>query len=208
MCWNATSSLSFYIIGLIINTIILSISIQNKNFNLTALCAAWYFVLSMQLFEYFIWLKKNVKLTSSLAFIFNILQILMIYIVFMVVSSFYKVKWFYKFLASIIILIYIFFWVFWSLEFNSNSLQIIRRNHLIYPWWNTKLKSLIYIISLVLLFLLLARPIVWSVSTLAIIMFLYTLSFIFYRPYIASMWCCFAVIVPLLIFLLPQKKKL
>ena len=203
MCWNATSSLIFFIIGTLLNTIILSLSIIDQKYNMIALCGSWYFALIMQLLEYFIWSKTNILFTSKVAYMFNILQITVLYSFYMIVSSYYEVSWYCKFLASLIQMIYIFFCIQWSIELHQKSLKVKTQSHLVYPWWNYT-KSFIYLLAFIGIFLLLVRPFQWSIPVLAIILFFMMISYIFYRPYVASMWCFLVIIVPVLAYFIPN----
>jgi len=197
MCWNSQSSLTFFILGNMINTIILTLSIINHKYNMIAFCLGWYFVITMQLLEYFIWSHKNNESYSFLAYIFNILQILVIYQSFISISNLYNVHWINKLIASIILLYYIFNCFYWT---KNNKYNInIKSKHLIYPWWNNK-KGLLYLFCLISLFLLLARPIEWSFIILSLILSLFFLSYIYYRPYVASMWCFFVVLLPIIAY--------
>jgi hypothetical protein len=202
MCWSAKSSMIFFILGMIVNTVILSISIYEQKYNRIAFCTGWYFVLAMQLLEYFIWKEKKNTTVSFIAYCFNILQILIIYQSFMMVSEYYQVDWLCKFFASIFVLSYILICLRWTFQMNRNLKVSNSCPHLLYPWWN-HWKGAIYLFFFISLFLLLARPFYWSIVILSIMLFLFVLSFIFYRPYVASLWCFFVVFLPIIAYALP-----
>jgi len=204
MCWNATSSISFFISGFIINLIILQIAIAQKKNYLVAFCLGWFFVLCMQLLEYFIWSRIGNKTTLGyLTFYFNIFQILVVYLVALSVSRNYNIPMLNKILASIIVMIYLggVLWMTRKMQPNDYIVDTSQK-HLPYPWWDhMKNGGLLYLFSLITIFLLLFRPFQWALLTIITIVLLLVFSYIIYKPYVASMWCFFVVFMPLFSFL-------
>lgn len=197
MCWNATSSLSAFVSGIIICIIIASLSIKEKKYELTALSLGWIWVIFMQFWEYFVWKYPNNIFFQKMTFLFNLSQICVLGLIFL--TFFNNQNLIRRGLAFIIIFFYICFFIYFT-----DSPKITKKSgHLEYNWWNNiPFSGLIYIISLFALFLLLIQPFWWSFITICYILILLLISSLFYSKSVASMWCFFAVSVPLFSYLI------
>ena len=204
MCWNATSSISFFIAGSIANAVVLMLAMVQKKDYLVAFCTMWFFVLCMQLLEYFIWSNIGEKATVGyITFYFNIFQIVVVYAAAMSVSCKYNVPHLHKIIASIILVVYMMGILFMTRTMQANDYIVdTSRKHLPYPWWDhMKNGSWLYLFSLIAIFILLFRPIQWALWTIVCIVLCLIFSIIVYKPYLASMWCFFVVFVPILSYL-------
>ena len=210
MCWNSSSSLGFFIGGTLLTTIILSLATIQQKWYLVAFCLGWYWVLGMQLAEYFLWTHSKDFNAGYAAFFLNIMQIPIVYLVFASVSPNYQVPTWSLSLASLVLLAYLsgIAWMGKDLSRQDFMVNSTHQSHLRYPWWDKmKFGGMLYLLSLIALFLLLARPLSWTLWTIATIVAFFMVSYIFYRPYLASMWCFLVVIMPLFAFgysMIPQ----
>jgi len=196
MCWNATASLSAFIIGVLICIIIASVSIKEKKYELAALSIGWIWVIFMQFWEYFVWKYPENTLYPKMTSLFNISQIVILGLIYL---TFFRTQHtIFRTLAFLILFFYVCFFLY-----SSDVPKITKTcGHLEYNWWsNIRYSGLVYILSLVSIFLFLIRPFWWSVITMAYILLLLLISRLFYSQSIASMWCFFAVSVPLLSYL-------
>lgn len=197
MCWNATSSLSAFVIGIIICLIVASLGIKEKKYELTALSLLWIWVIFMQFWEYLVWKYPNNKFFQKMTFLFNLSQIYILGLIFL--TFFNNQNLICRGLAFLIIFFYICFFIYYT-----DSPKITKKSgHLEYNWWNNiPFSGVLYIFSLFALFLLIIRPFWWSFITVCYILILLLISFLFYSKSVASMWCFFAVSVPLFSYLI------
>ena len=187
MCWNASVSLTTFLIGSCVSIIIGVYALRTKQYMLAALSFGWLWPISMQLWEYFAW--KDASWSWSVAYVSNVTQILVLYIVFITVSN---QPWLLRSFAGIVVLVYMFI----VLYQHTQPPAITKEDHLHYNWWENPLSNTTYIISLVLLFLLLVRPLRWSIACISILMIMLLVSSIIYNRYVSSLWCFFAVAFP------------
>lgn len=205
MCWNAEVSISAFVVGSVINSVILYVAVrqqkqatQDKKQLLSALatlCIGWYWVIGMQLWEYLVWTFPDNNFYAKMAFVFNITQILVLYLLF--ING--NVENYNKIIASIALLLYICVMLY---PYKNQKITVNSCERLQYSWWDSNWKAAAYMLSLITIFLCLVRPIQWSASTLAVIILFLIFSMIFYKKYVPSMWCFFAVSVPVFAYLL------
>ena len=85
MCWNAETSLASFILGSIINTIVMFYFKDNKD--VLTICVIWQFILLIQASEYLIWIDQDCKDTNQIgtkaAMVLTIMQPIFVYIVLM-----------------------------------------------------------------------------------------------------------------------------
>jgi len=209
MCWNAKSSLSFFILGCILNTVILKFAIDKKNTSLSAFCIGWYFVLCMQLLEFIIWsnLSSNKATLGYITFLFNIFQLLVVYGVAISISDVYNVSLWCKIIAFLVLMFYFGTILFMTRDMTLKDYTVSTTGcHLPYPWWDHMSSGgLIYVIAFIAIFMLLFRPFYWALSTLTVILCCLLFSYVVYKPYVASMWCFFVVLVPVLSYFFSQR---
>lgn len=187
MCWNAPVSLTTFIVGSVLAILIGLYALQKQQYMLAALSFGWLWPISMQLWEYFAW--KNQSWSWRVAYVSNITQILVLYIVFMVVA---QSTWSLRLAAGIVVLVYMSVLLYQK----TCQPQILPEDHLHYNWWENSLSNTVYIVSLILLFLFLVRPLSWSIICVAILMIMLLISSVIYNRYVSSLWCFFAVAFP------------
>lgn len=195
MCWNETASLSAFITGIIICLSVGSISYYQKKYELMALSIGWIYVIFMQFWEFLIWKFPNNKFYVDMTYLFNITQISLLGLIFL--TFFTNQPKICRFFIFFVLTFYICFFSYQTCNHNDITHQ---SGHLEYNWWSNSYSSYIYIFSLIFIFLCIIRPFWWSAGTLLIILLFLLLSKIFYSKSVASMWCFFAVSVPLFSF--------
>lgn len=204
MCINAKTSLGSFVVGTIINGILLN-SKPSTDYFITALI--YEFILTMQLFDFIAWKdsmcgKLNAFATKG-AFIQNMLQpvVVMLLLLYFTKNE-NKIS---KGIVNILLVFYISY-IFYNLYYNKSPKSITclrptkKCKYLQYDWWNNigEYPIFIYLIPIVVSFLLLL-----SSSKLAIINSLYfiisfLISGLFYACGLPSIFCLFATGGPLL----------
>jgi len=199
MCWNATTSLATFISGLFLSLAIGIIAYKQQKYELMVLSLGWIWVICMQLFEYFIWKNDDNQIFSIFAFIFNITQIFVLGLLFLTFFQYHTFS--VKMITIFILLFYMSYMFYYTVQMKIKNTP--HTSHLYYQWWDQiPFGGCIYILSLISLFLLIVRPFYWSVSTLSVILIFLFMSYLFYRKYVASMWCFFAILIPFISFLI------
>lgn len=202
MCWNATASLTAFILGIVLSIATAIVAMKRKKWSVVVLSLGWMWVIGMQFWEYLIWtspVSSNTNvLASQWAYIFNVTQILVLGLLFLAFSD-PSVRPWNKMAAVTILLAYTCYVLYYAPSMTTlrTTVATCEDPHLHYPWWDRMpYGGAIYLIALILLFLLLVRPWMWSLATITLIMALFFMSMIFYSSSVASMWCFFAVFVP------------
>lgn len=201
MCWNAEVSIVAFIIGMFMTMVVSVIAVKQRKPYLVALALGWSWVICMQLFEFFIWRNQEIPSASNefysrWAYLFNVTQVIVLALLFLTLFDNYPKR--NRYIATIILFVYISY-----LLYNSPKNMIVKGGgcgtpHLQYSWWDElPMGSMVYLVSLILIFILIVRPLYWSLATLGVIMSFLGISWIFYSKSVASMWCFFAVLVPL-----------
>jgi len=203
MCWNASVSLTTFLLGIITSGLIGVIAYRQKKYPLSALSFGWMWVVCMQLFEYYIWMNQEEnEVASRWAYVFNVTQILVLALIFLVFFDNYpKTN---KYIATTLLLFYMTYILYYGSTLGEMKTTTggCASPHLQYGWWDKMpYASTIYILALILIFVLIVRPLYWSMMTLIMILILLFLSTIFYSKSVASMWCFFAVSIPLISYL-------
>ena len=206
MCWNATASLSSFIAGIFASLIVAMIAYKQKKWQLVALSIGWIWVVCMQLWEYFLWknsLPSAQNMTySNFAYVFNVTQVILLGLIFL--TFFQDQSIWNRATAFTIIFVYTSYMFFYAPTMGTLHVTPSCSNpHLEYPWWDKiPFGGFVYMITLISIFLLLVRPLGWSIKTISMIMVLFFMSWIFYSKSVASMWCFFAVSIPVISLLL------
>lgn len=203
MCWNAPASLASFIVGTIINILVL---LYFKSPIITTICIIWQWFLMMQMSEYFLWKgqdkgQNNLQLTlgTKAALVLNITQPLVVFLCLMMIS---KVKMSFKIVASIVILFYVSFMLLnLNRQKEYNALSPTQKcEHMSLQWWNDiKNSKHVYVVVLLTIFLLLLRPYNLCLFIMSYLIITLIISYIFYSCGEASMWCW--LVVPFPIFL-------
>jgi hypothetical protein len=192
MCWNANVSLTTFIVGVIVNTIILLAAIKYNYKSLLLLCIIWYWVFMMQFCEFFIWKNIYPEFFSKLAYVFNVTQILLLAVLFLLFGE--NISQTNKILAGTILVCYLCIILFPT----SNRLVVEEKNkHLSYPWWDSSVKVWAYIIAIFSISLLLIKPFYYGLACGTLIFLLLFFSMLFYRKNVPSIWCFFACFFPI-----------
>lgn len=199
MCWNAPVSIASFLTGIIVSFGIGFLALKQQKYELAVLSFGWSWVLCMQLFEYYLWIDPSNNLFySRWAFVFNITQPLLLGFIFL---AFFEHPTPNKITACLLLFLYTFYMLYYTKDLIIN---VSEKNHIQYNWWGKELPygGLVYILTLCAVFLLLVRPFGWSSRTLAVILILLLLSAIFYSDCVASLWCFYAISIPVISYFL------
>lgn len=191
MCWNAPVSLATFIVGSIISIIIGGIALTQRHWMLAAMSFGWLWPISMQLWEYFIWTDQ--RWSSHVAYVFNVTQILVLYAIFVSISNVGQIE---KLTSSVIVIIYM-----CIILLSSTSIDVTKGAHLQYKWWDSAIKSYSYLFALITIFLLLVRPLRWSIVCVSILCVMLLFSSLLYKNHVPSLWCFFAVSFPIFAYI-------
>jgi hypothetical protein len=194
MCWNAEASITAFVLGVVAILLVCAYSIPRGHRPLTVLSLGWLWVITMQLWEYFVWTKAG-NWASIGAYFFNMTQILVLFLVFLcfgdpkppapqIISA-----------AMIVFVTTVVLFLPTEVVVRASASP---EKHLQYSWWSPRFKSTLYLIGLGAVFLLMVRPLSWSVSCLAVLYLMLLVSALFYSDAVASIWCFFAVPFPLI----------
>lgn len=194
MCFDAETSINTFISGTVVNIGVLLYALKHKQTSLALICVLWFFVVSMQFWEYCVWSNWHSQFAERMAFVFNIIQVPLLYFLFITSSTVPDIN---KYVASAVVLVYLCIVIY-----PTRPVQIAKIHHLRYSWWEEKYKSATYLIACAFVFLLLVRPFNWSVCCLVTLMILWLLSRLIYGDTgVPSLWCHFAVFFPILALL-------
>lgn len=204
MCWSATASLVALILGTVCSLLSAYLGARQKKWEIVALSIGWLWVIGMQYWEYVIWTSAPTSSTnewaSRWAYIFNVSQVLVLGILFSALFG-HRVPVQNRILAILVMVMYTCYILYYAPTLSSfrTTVASCTEPHLHYPWWDgMPYGGLVYILSLIALFLLIVRPLAWSLGTLTVVLAFLAMSSVFYSSSVASMWCFFAVFVPIL----------
>jgi hypothetical protein len=188
MCWSKNVSIISFILGTSINLVLIK---RTKNNVVIALCLLWQFVIFMQSWDALAWTYPKCgspgnMLATRGAYIFNVLQPVVAYMVFVHVST-VEIK--YKILAGIIVLAYL-AWMMIKEPYRNDLCLKPAKNcaHLHYDWWHGN-SGMIYVSTIMAIILLLLRP--WKIAgiTAGYILAALAISQQFYGCGAPSIWC-------------------
>lgn len=201
MCYNEYVSFSTFIVGSICNILLYRI-FQNRHS--LALAIFWGWVLFMQLFEGIIWvsIKNNNKNLNSIgtygAYIFNILQPIVLYASIMILT---KQPKYVKILITIIIIFYSVYMLYEYITSISKKLKYTDNTdsckHLNYTWWNNE-SGIVYVVCLLLMVILLVPHRIYKFQLCLMSLTLLVASSTQMRCSAASTWCLLATLSPIL----------
>jgi hypothetical protein len=212
MCINAKTSLSSFIVGTIINGIVVN---SKPSIDYFIIALVYEFILFMQIFDFMAWTdascgKLNQFATKG-AFIQNMLQPV---IVMLLLLYFTKIdNKLSKGIVNILLVIYISY-IFYKLYYNKSpkSIMCLRPTdtckHLQYDWWNNigYYSIFIYLIPIVISFLLLLSSSKFALIHSVYFIMSFLISGMFYACGLPSIFCLFATGGPLLNLLLMKYK--
>lgn len=198
MCFDARTSLATFISGTLVSLCVMTYALVKKQTSLALLAGGWVWVIFMQWWEFMIWKQWENKIASRFAYIFNIMQIPLLYFLFILSSPASVVS---KAIATGILFLYL--CVMFYPDVNEDV--TLHSGHLAYSWWTSRLRSTMYFIGLAGVFLLLVRPLSWSIACVSTLFVLLGLSMLIYgRHNTPSLWCFFAVFFPVFALLYKQ----
>ena len=197
MCFNAPVSLAAFLVGSILALFVGIAALCLHYTSLALLSFGWVWVIAMQWWEYMVWQQWHPETASRLAFIFNVMQIPLLYLLLAIGGS---ASFACKVVASFVIAVYLCCMFF---PIMSSPLQITETSgtppHLYYSWWKPSWKAGVYLVALCAIFLLLLRPLPWSAACLGVLAAMFVASGVIYgMESIASLWCFFAVFFPVI----------
>lgn len=192
MCFNAPASLASFIVGTVLAIVAGTVALQLQYHSLAVLSFAWFWVICMQWWEFMVWRNWHADTASRMAYIFNAMQIPLLFLLFVFDGG--TQPW-QKYTASVVVATYLFI----MMSPPPSDMVEAREGHLYYTWWDSPLRTVTYFVALSTIFLLLIRPLAWSVACLVTLLLLFALSGLLYRSQsIASLWCFFAAFFPVL----------
>ena len=204
MCFSKEVSLGTFIIGAIGSALVYSINTKIDKI----LAIFFFYIILMQLVEFILWnnLTCNIinKITTFTAIILNATQPIVLA---MLVLYNYKLPnqtslIIYTILYSLMMLIY-------NLQTTSLCTLKNKFNHLEWKWNNLFLYWLVYgIYILYLSYIILSLPFNWNITLLLLIVLPYLLSIYVYfgTNNIGSLWCFFAVFIPIIWYIFRKIK--
>lgn len=208
MCWNKEVSFATFAVGTLINIFLWA---GSTNVNFKGVLLVWQFALFMQLIEGFLWIENESKSKqvnnkwSRLAFFANILQPVVALVIFgFVLRKRNKVPPCVVMSVSVLATFYVYYMV---KNTNLTTLQVTKDGdcHLGLAWWHKiDYSGLLFFILLCGTFLL-VRPFPLALTNLVFVAIAFKLTLHFYNPNsIASLWCFFVTIIPLLLYILSR----
>jgi hypothetical protein len=191
MCFNAPVSLAAFLSGVVVSLVVGTYALSKNEIPLALLSFGWIWVIFMQLWEYMAWRGIETETASHMAYVFNVMQIPVLYLLFILVKDTpTRNRW----VATLVMAAYLCV-MFYPLSADETRIAETC-GHLDYRWWRSRLRVAAYFTGLCAVFLLLVRPLMWSTACLATLLFLMVLSTLFYTSNVASLWCFFAVFFP------------
>jgi len=199
MCFNADVSISTYFAG-----IIGSFFLYNKGYQKEALF--YFFVIQMQLVEYFLWKDQTCsefnKFITKIAIILNHLQPVILYILIKYFNdgrTFILPKW-----TDILVLIYSIATIYYTKQAMTNDCSLITPEsspHIEWLWNNTKYCEIYYTIFLITVLSLIYFGLSNGQLHASIIFVGYLVSFFVYykKKSVGSLWCFYAAFAPWLL---------
>ena len=212
MCINAQTSIASFLVGTIINGLVLSAR-PRADYFIVALM--YEFVLCMQLFDFLAWKDNKCgplnEFATKGAFMQNMLQpvvIMLLLLYFTQVKS--KI---YKGVVNILLVIYIAY-ICYKLYYNKTPPAITclqpteKCKHLQYTWWKNigEYPIFIYLIPIVISCVLLLSSLTFALIHSAYFILSFLISGLFYACGLPSMFCLFATGGPILNLLLMKNK--
>jgi len=194
MCFSAPVSLASFLVGMLVAISVGIAALKMHQTSLALLALGWTWVIAMQWWEFMVWRQWETAFASQMAYLFNILQIPVLFFIFASDAPFLV-----RTLASVLLILYL------GVMLTPLPTEDMRvhHGHMDYSWWTSPLRISTYFIGLVAIFLLLVRPLRWSVACIVSLLLLCLLSrWLYPSENVASLWCFFAVFFPVLAMLL------
>jgi hypothetical protein len=211
MCVDAKTSLSFFVVGTIINIFIFK---KTTNVEYLMLIGIYQFILLMQFFDFLCWtdLKCGIqnKMATIVAFIQNMLQPVVIILILLNFTQSKKKS--NKLIVSLLLCIYISIIIY---NFYFKKYEPItclkpteKCKHLQYDWWSVigDYSLVVYLVPIVFSFFLLLKNMKFALIHSVYLILSGIISNIFYSCGIPSIFCLFAMGGPLLNYILMKNK--
>lgn len=205
MCFSAKISILTFIIGFVSSFLCFTLGkIIDKIVGLF-----FAFISLMQIIEYLLWNHQICdnynRLVSICGMILNNMQPIVLGIIILLINTSLKKRW----LIKLIIIIYLFFIVPYSIQFiNNKDIQCTIKNkkHLEWKWSSMKYYTLIYfiyILTLSLIFIVGLPTIKLGIFASLYAVFTYLTSSYFYSDgSIGALWCFYILLTPLIYYFL------
>jgi len=199
MCFNAEVSFTTYIIGTI-SSVILAL----KGFPKEAIF--YFFIIQMQLVEYFLWNDQTCndfnKLITKFGIILNHLQPIILYLLIKYYNdgrTFDLPKW-----LNILIIVYTIATIYYTKYVMTNECSLISPEsspHIEWLWNNTEYGNLYYGLFLVVLLSLTYHGLSNNIlhTSLMLIGYIVSISLYSKKKSVGSVWCFYAAFAPLLL---------
>lgn len=191
MCFDAKTSFITFCLGVCTSLLVMTFALLQNKTSLAILSGGWIWVIFMQWWEYMIWSQWNASTATSMAYMFNIMQVPFLYFLFVLLPSTGITQ---KAVATGIVFLYT-----CIMLYPPAPISVERNGHLNYSWWSNKVRVVAYFVGLAAIFSLLVRPFYWSMACLATLFILLALSSLLYnQESTSSLWCYFAVFFPVI----------
>lgn len=194
MCWNESVSWATFIVGTILNIIVICLI---PNPYIIALAVAWEAVVIIQLFEALAWRNKNTFATYGV-YITTLLQPIIVILALLVVSD---ASYFIKTITVLLLIMY----MIWAIYVTTiTPIGVLSTsdtcNHLEFSWWlEFPFGPVPYLLTIIIGLLLLMRPIDLSLFIIILLAVTFGISAIFYSCSVGSLWCWFsACLMPII----------
>ena len=200
MCMDATTSISSFIIGSIVN---LCVMLYAKKKVIYQICIFWQWVIMMQLAEFLIWSDQDCGIVNytgtKLALFFNLTQPIVLFFVFFFMND----KPMSVQIASIVVIMAYIGFFFNYLNSKKEYVCITKQKNctaLNLAWWGSGIEW-VYYMTIILLLLLLSdkSPSIILTFVYSVVTLIYSATF--YWCGAPSMWCWFVVPFPILLLL-------
>lgn len=201
MCVDATTSITSFIVGSIINICVMLYAREKVIYQI---CIFWQWVIMMQLAEFLIWSDPDCGILNytgtKLALFFNLTQpIVLFFVLFFMNDKPIAVQ-----ITSIVIIMAYIGFFFHYLNSNKEYVCTTKPEHCTafnLAWWVHGSTDVVYFVTLILMLLLLSNysaPIIFT-FLYSVITLLYSAKF--YWCGAPSMWCWFVVPFPLFLLI-------
>jgi len=180
-----------FVIGIACALLVAFLASRQNDAELMVLALGWTWVVCMQLFEYFVWIKKDPDNTvSKMAYAFNMMQLPVLCLLFLSLGRCTVTE---RWVASSFVIVYM-----TVIMVTTHAAPIRTRDHLVYPWWKQSwIAPIFYFTTLAIVLICVLHPKIYALSCVVVLFVLYAISAVFYYSYSPSLWCFFAAGFPI-----------
>jgi len=199
MCFNAEVSISTYILGLIGSFIL-----YKKGYPKEAIL--YFFVIQMQLIEYFLWKNQTCnsfnKFITKIGIILNHLQPIILYLLIKYFNdgqSFILPKWLDLFMVIFVIMTI--YYTKYVMNDDCSLITVESNPHIEWLWNNKNYGGIYYLLFILIVVLLTYYGLSNGKLHSAIILIGYVISYLIYnkKKSVGSIWCFYAAFAPWLL---------